>query len=320
MTPLSPYALSPDARIYVAGHNGLVGSALCRALQRAGHSTLLVRTHRELDLLRQDDVEAFFAAQRPTHVFLAAAKVGGIHANNTCPADFIRDNLLIQTLAVDAAYRHGVKKLLFLGSSCIYPRLCPQPITEDALMTGPLEATNEPYAMAKIAGISLCRAYRRQYGFNAIAAMPTNLYGPGDNFHPEDSHVLPALIRRFDEAVRLELPEVAVWGTGTPRREFLHVDDMAEACLFLMNHYDGDQHVNVGCGKDITIRDLATLVAEATGYTGRITLDPARPNGTPQKRLDTSRLTTLGWTPSIPLSRGIAETVKWYRSKAEAGA
>lgn len=300
-------------KVYVAGHTGLVGGAICRVLSREG-VTLLTRTSRELDLREQAAVRAFFAAECPTHVFLAAARVGGIHANNTYPAAFIRDNLLIQNNVIDAAHANGTQKLLFLGSSCIYPRLCPQPITESALMTGPLEPTNEPYAIAKIAGISQCRAYRRQFGFDAIAAMPTNLYGPGDNFHPENSHVLPALIRRFDAAVRAGQPEVTIWGTGSPRREFLHVDDMAEACVFLMHHYSGEEHVNVGCGADLTILELAHLVAEAVGFSGQIRTDPTKPDGTPQKLLDTGKINALGWKPRIALKDGIAETVAWYRA------
>lgn len=305
-------------RIYVAGHQGLVGGGICRALVQAGYVNLLVKTHAELDLCNQAAVNAFFRAEKPDVVILAAAKVGGIHANSTFPADFIRDNLFIQTNVLTAAQAHGTRKLLFLGSSCIYPRLCPQPISESALMTGPLEPTNEPYALAKIAGISYCRALRQQYGFDAIAAMPTNLYGPGDNFHPQNSHVLPALIQRFDKAVRTHAPEVRIWGTGTPRREFLHVDDMAEACVFLLERYSDAEHVNVGWGKDRTILEIAEMVAEATGFTGRIVTEPTKPDGTPQKLLDVRKINELGWKPRRTLRHGLAETVNWYREHVRA--
>jgi GDP-L-fucose synthase len=301
-----------SARIYVAGHGGLVGSAIRRALQARGYDHLIIRRHRELDLTNQAAVDAFFATERPAYVFLAAAKVGGIYANDTYPADFIRDNLLIQTHVMDAAYRHGVKKLLFLGSSCIYPRLAPQPIGEDTLLTGPLELTNEGYAVAKIAGIKMGQAYRRQYGFSAIALMPTNLYGPGDNFHPTHSHVLPALIRRFHAAKEAGYSQVVVWGTGQPRREFLHVDDLAEAALFLMERYDDAQIVNVGVGKDLTIRELAETVAETVGYRGEIVFDTTKPDGTPRKLLDVARLTALGWRPRIGLREGITATYRWF--------
>lgn len=301
-----------NGKIYVAGHRGLVGGALCRALHKRGCTDLLTRTSQELDLREQGDVRAFFAKERPDLVFLAAAKVGGIHANDLYPADFIRDNLLIQNNIIDAAYQNGVKKLLFLGSSCIYPRLCPQPIKESYLMTGPLEPTNEWYALAKIAGIKMCQAYRKQYGFDAISAMPTNLYGPGDNFHPENSHVLPALMRRFHEAKVQGAPAVTIWGTGTALREFLHVDDMAEACVFLMEHYSDAEHVNVGCGKDGTIMELARMVAHVVGYTGQIVTDPAKPDGTPQKLLDTRKINALGWAPRIDLQKGLESTYTWF--------
>ena len=301
-----------DARIYVAGHRGLVGGALLRRLQREGHSAILTRAGAELDLRNQAAVERFFAAERPEYVFLSAAKVGGIHANDIFPADFIRDNLQIQTNIIDAAQRNGVKKLLFLGSSCIYPKHCPQPIREEYLLTGPLEPTNEWYAVAKIAGIQMCRAFRRQYGFDAISAMPTNLYGPGDNFHPEHSHVIPAMIRRFHEAKEAGVERVAVWGTGTARREFLHVDDLADSLVFLMTHYSEESHVNVGCGADVTIRELAELTAKVVGYKGEIGTDPSKPDGTPQKLLDVSRLSALGWKPSIDFERGLAETYAWF--------
>ena len=304
--------LDAGARIYVAGHRGLVGSALLRRLQRAGYSQLILAERRELDLTDQAAVRAFFAARRPEFVLLAAAKVGGIHANSHEPADFLRDNLAIQTNVIDAAYRSGVEKLLFLGSSCIYPRLAPQPMSEDALLTGPLEPTNQWYAIAKIAGILMCQAYRRQHGFNAIAAMPTNLYGPGDNFDLESSHVLPALLRRFHEARLTGAPRVAIWGSGAPRREFLHVDDLADACLFLLEHYSQEQPINVGWGKDLSIAELSAMIASATGFEGQLDFDVSKPDGAPRKLLDTSRLTALGWRPSIRLQEGIASTYEWF--------
>ena len=307
--------MRPDSRVYVAGHRGLVGGAIMRELAARGIADVLARTSAELDLRDQRAVNAFFAAERPEYVFLAAARVGGIHANNTYPAEFIRDNLLIQANIIDAAYRNGCKKLLFLGSSCIYPKLCPQPIKEEYLLTGPLEPTNEWYAIAKIAGIKMCQAYRRQYGFDAISAMPTNLYGPGDNFHPEDSHVLPALIRRFHEAKEAGAPEVAVWGTGTPRREFLYVDDLAEALVFLMREYSEEEHINVGCGRDVTILELAELVAEVVGYEGKIVTDLEKPDGTPQKLLDVGKISALGWRAKTDLRDGVGKVYHWYRGK-----
>ena len=307
--------MQPADKIYVAGHRGLVGSAIVRRLVQAGHTNLVLRTHAELDLREQAAVRAFFAAERPDCVFLAAAKVGGIHANNTFPAQFIYDNLMMETNVIDAAWRTGTQKLLFLGSSCIYPKFAPQPIREEHLLTGLLEPTNEPYAMAKIAGIKLCQAYRREYGFNAISAMPTNLYGPGDNFHPENSHVIPALMRRFHETVKTRTPLVTIWGTGTPRREFLHVNDLADALCFLMQHYEGDEHVNVGTGNDVSIAELAALLARITGFQGQVAYDPTKPDGTPRKQLDVSRLADLGWSASIPLERGLAETYAWYCSQ-----
>jgi GDP-L-fucose synthase len=300
-------------RIFVAGHRGLVGSALVRRLQRESPVELLLRTHEELDLTDQRAVDDFFAAERPTQVYLAAAKVGGILANDTYPAEFIGVNLAIQTNVITSAHRHGVEKLLFLGSSCIYPRDVPQPMTEDCLLTGPLEPTNQWYAIAKIAGLKLAQAYRRQYGFDAISVMPTNLYGPGDNFDPADSHVLPALTRKFVEAVETGADEVVVWGTGTPRREFLHVDDLADACVFLMRGYSGLEPINIGWGEDISIADLARLVAREAGFAGRLRFDPGRPDGTPRKLLDVSRLGALGWRPRIGLREGIASTIRWYR-------
>ena len=304
--------MNEGGRIFVAGHRGLVGSAIVRELGRQGYANLVMSGSAELDLRRQADVEGFFERERPDYVILAAAKVGGIHANDTYPADFIRDNLQIQVNVIDSAWRSGVKKLCFLGSSCIYPKLAPQPMREDALLTGPLEPTNEWYAIAKIAGIKMCQAYRRQYGFNAISLMPTNLYGPGDNFDLQNSHVLPALIRRFHEAKVRGDAEVTIWGTGTPRREFLHVDDLAAAVVHLMQTCDGEELVNVGCGEDIRIVDLAGLVARVVGYEGRVAVDPSRPDGTPRKLLDVSRLTALGWRPRIDLEDGIRSTYQWF--------
>ncbi len=304
--------MNRDATIFVAGHRGLVGSAIERRLRAQGFERLMLRTRAELDLCSQAAVEGFFAAERPQYVFLAAAKVGGIQANNSYPADFIRDNLQIQTNVIDSAWRHGTRKLLFLGSSCIYPKLAPQPMREEYLLTGPLEPTNESYAVAKIAGIKMCEAYRRQYGFDAISAMPTNLYGPGDNFSLENSHVLPALIRRFHEARERGDREVVIWGTGTPRREFLYVDDLAEAAVFLMENYSGEQLVNVGCGEDLTIRELAELVAETVGFQGRLVFDSSKPDGTPRKLLDVSRIRAIGWKPATSLPKGIRLTYDWF--------
>ncbi|RUQ34646.1 MAG: GDP-L-fucose synthase [Candidatus Competibacteraceae bacterium] len=307
-----------NARIFVAGHRGLVGSAIFRNLQQAGYAQLLTRSRAELDLRNQAAVEAFFAAERPEFVFLAAARVGGIHANATYPAEFIHENLAIQLNVIDAAWRHGVKKLLFLGSSCIYPKFAPQPMPESCLLTGPLEPTNEWYAIAKIAGIKTCQAYRRQYGFNAISLMPTNLYGPGDNFDLSSSHVLPALIRKFHDAKTHNAATVTVWGSGTPRREFLHVDDLADAALFLMLHYDGEDIVNVGWGEDITIGELAALIGEVIGYPGAIVYDTSQPDGTPRKLLDVSRLSALGWRARIALRDGIAATYDWLLAHQDA--
>jgi GDP-L-fucose synthase len=306
-------------RIFIAGHRGLVGSALVRRLQRESSVELLLRTRVELDLTNQQATDAFFAAHRPDQVYLAAAKVGGILANDTYPAEFIGQNLAIQSNVIESAYRHGVKKLLFLGSSCIYPKNAPQPMTEDCLLTGPLEPTNEWYAIAKIAGLKLAQAYRKQYGFDAICAMPTNLYGPGDNFDLNTSHVLPALIRKFVEAKSQARTEVEIWGTGKPRREFLHVDDLADACVFLMNNYSAAEPVNIGWGEDISIAELAGLVARHTGFTGRLRFDTSKPDGTPRKLLDVSRLTSLGWRPSIKLTDGIASTIQWYLANGDAG-
>ena len=311
--------METSAKIYVAGHNGLVGGAICRALRGAGFANILTRSHAELDLCEQAAVRAFFAAERPDYVFLAAAKVGGIHANAAYPAQFIYENELLQCNVMDAAYRSGCRKLLFLGSSCIYPKFAPQPMPEDCLLTGALEPTNECYALAKISGIRMAQAYRRQYGFDAISAMPTNLYGPGDNFHPENSHVLSALIRRFHLAKLEGAPAVTIWGTGTALREFLHVDDMADACVFLMQHYSDAPHVNVGCQQELSIMALARLVARTVGYTGGIATDPARPDGTPRKLMDSSRLFGMGWRPRIGLESGLQSTYAWYLEQLAAG-
>jgi GDP-L-fucose synthase len=305
-------AMNKNARVYIAGHRGLVGSALVRRLQNEGFARLIVRTSAELDLRNQTAVARFFAEERPELVFLAAAKVGGIHANNTYPAEFLHDNLVIQSNVIDAAYRNGTQKLLFLGSSCIYPKHAPQPMPESCLLTGPLEPTNEWYAIAKIAGLKMCQAYRRQYGFNAISLMPTNLYGPGDNFNLENSHVLPALIRKFHEAKARGDSEVVVWGTGTPRREFLHADDFADACVFLMDRYESEELINVGWGEDLSIRELAELVRDVVGYSGALRLDPSKPDGTPRKLLDVTRLNALGWRPQIRLREGVAASYDWF--------
>ncbi len=304
--------MSETDRIFVAGHRGLVGSAIVRRLQAEGRGEVLVRSRAELDLTDTRAVEAFFASEKPSHVILAAAKVGGIKANDSYPAEFIRDNLAIQTNVIHAAWQHGVRKLVFLGSSCIYPRLAPQPMREDHLLTGPLEPTNEWYAVAKIAGIKMCQAYRRQYGFDAISLMPTNLYGPRDNFSIEGSHVLPALIRRFHEAKANGTPEIVIWGTGTPMREFLHVDDLAAATVFLMDRYSGESIVNVGTGTDVTIAELAHLIREVVGYTGTLSFDPSKPDGTPRKLLDVSKAAGLGWTASIALRDGVESTYRWF--------
>jgi len=306
--------MNRDALIYVAGHRGLVGAAIVRRLRAEGFTNLLLRTHQETDLTNQGAVERLFVDHKPEYVFLAAAKVGGILANDTRPAEFLRENLAIQTNVIDAAYRHGTRKLLFLGSSCIYPKDAPQPMREDCLLTGPLEPTNEWYAIAKIAGLKMCQAYRRQYQFPAISLMPTNLYGPGDNYNLRSSHVLPALIHKFHEAkVRGDI-EVEIWGTGAPRREFLHVDDLADACVYLMSLYDSDSWINVGCGSDITIADLATLIADVVGFKGTLRFNAQMPDGTPRKLLDTTKLTLLGWHPKIHLEQGIRQTYKWYLS------
>lgn len=315
--------MSAQHKIYVAGHRGMVGSAICRALQAQGNTNLVTRTHAELDLTNQAAVQAFFAQEKPDQVYLAAAKVGGIHANNTYPADFIYQNLMMQANVIEAAFRNGVKKLLFLGSSCIYPRMAPQPMREDALLTGTLEPTNEPYAIAKIAGIKLCESYNRQYGashgVDYRSVMPTNLYGPGDNYHPENSHVIPALIRRFHEAKLTNAARVAIWGTGIPRREFLYVDDMAAASVHVMQLpkaiYDQhttpmQSHINVGFGSDVTIAEVAQTIAQTVGYTGQIEFDTTKPDGAPRKWMDSTRLNNLGWQAQVNLRDGLARAYK----------
>jgi GDP-L-fucose synthase len=302
-----------DARIYVAGHTGLVGSALLRRLQTEGYQKLITRNFDELDLRDQRGVTSFFALEQPEFVFLAAARVGGIQANSSQPANFIYDNLMIETNVIESAYRYKVKKILFLGSSCIYPKIAPQPLQEDYLLTGSLEPTNEPYAIAKIAGIIMCQAYRRQYGCNFIAVMPNNLYGPGDNFDPETSHVLPGMIQKFHHAKINLLPSVTLWGTGIPCREFLHVDDLARACVFLMSNYDEPDIINIGSGEELSVKELAGMVAKIVGYSGQIVWDTSRPDGTPRKLLDVSRLYSMGWGPKIPLEEGIRETYQWFK-------
>lgn len=301
-----------QARIYVAGHRGLVGSALLRKLRAQGFENLVYRTREELDLRNAEEVGAFFRRESIEYVFLAAAKVGGILANDRYPAEFLRDNLLIAANVIDAAYRSGVRKLLNLGSTCIYPKLAPQPLRESYLLSGELEPTNEPYAVAKIAAIKMCEAYNRQYGTRFISAMPTNLYGPHDRFDPVNAHVLPALLLKFHEAKERGLPEVEVWGTGTPRREFLHADDLADACLFLMERYEGNEIVNVGVGEDISILELAERIQRVVGYEGRLTFDRTKPDGTPRKLVDTAKLSGLGWKPRISLDEGLASTYEWF--------
>jgi len=310
-------SLSKRSLIYVAGHQGMVGAAITGALERSGYGNLIVRTRAALDLREQAAVHAFFREHRPEVVILAAARVGGIQANSSRPALFIRDNLLIQGNVIDAAQQVGVQKLVFLGSSCIYPRSAPQPIKEEYLLTGPLEPTNEWYAVAKIAGIKMCQAYRREFGFNAICLMPTNLYGPGDNFDLESSHVLPALIRRFHEAKLRGDEQVVAWGTGTPRREFLHVTDLAEAVVLLLERYDEEPIINVGCGEDVTIRELCETVMAVTRYAGRLTFDTSRLDGVPRKLLDVSRITALGWRPRVSLRSGIEQVYAWFVAHAD---
>lgn len=306
--------MNKDAKIYVAGHKGLVGSAILRALQKQGYNNLIYRSSSELDLRKLDDVYRFFEQEKIDYVFLAAAKVGGISANNDFPADFIRDNLLIQTNVIDAAHFNGVQKLLFLGSTCIYPKFAPQPLKEEYLLTGELEPTNEPYAIAKIAGIKMCESYNRQYGSRFISAMPTNMYGPNDNFDLKSSHVLPALVRKIHEAKENNSPTVEIWGTGTPKREFLHADDLADACLFLMDNYEDNQIVNVGVGEDIAIKDLALMIKNIVGYEGDLVFNSSVPDGTPRKLVDTTKINALGWKASIPLEEGIRAVYADFRN------
>lgn len=310
--------LDRTKKIYVAGHRGLVGSALVRKLQTEGFTNMITRTHQELDLTRQADVEKFFEEEKPAYVILAAAKVGGIYANDTYPADFIMKNLQIECNVIDAAYKNGVEKLLFLGSSCIYPRECPQPIKEEYLLSGYLEKTNEAYALAKIAGLKMCAFYNQQYGTDYISVMPCNLYGINDNFSPENSHVLPALIRKFHEAKVKNEPTVTVWGSGKPLREFLNVDDLPDACLYLMDHYTGNEFFNVGYGKEVTILELAEMIKKVVGYQGEIVMDASKPDGTPRKLTDISKLKAMGWEPKIDLEEGLKQTYEWYKtSKAD---
>jgi len=307
--------MEKSAKIYIAGHRGMVGSAIERKLRSEGYHNIIVRTSSELDLRNQQAVNDFFDLEKPDYVILAAAKVGGIHANNTYRAEFIYDNLMMEANIIHAAYSNKVKKLLFLGSSCIYPKMAPQPLKEEYLLSGNLEATNQPYAIAKIAGIEMCDSYRAQYGCNFISAMPTNLYGTNDNYHPENSHVLPALIRRFILAKKNNDPSVVIWGTGTPRREFMHVDDLADACYFLFQNYNEAGLVNIGWGDDVTIKELATLIASEVGYTGSLEFDTTKPDGTPRKLMDTSKINNLGWKSSIKLQEGIRRTIEEVKNQ-----
>lgn len=305
--------MEANAKCFVAGANGMVGSAIARALKAQGHGQVLTPERQALDLMDAGAVRAFFDRERPEYVFVAAAKVGGILANNSYPADFLYNNLVIETNLIHAAYEFGVKKLLFLGSTCIYPKLAPQPLKEEYLLTGPLEPTNEWYAVAKIAGIKLCQAFRRQHGCNFISGMPTNLYGPNDNYNLETSHVMPAFIRKFHEAKVSGAPTVTIWGSGKPLREFLHVDDCAEACVFLMKHYDGEEHVNIGVGEDLSILDLAHLVAKVVGFEGELVFDASKPDGTPRKLVDTTKINALGWKPRIGLEEGVGLAYRWFQ-------
>lgn len=306
--------MEKDAKIYIAGHQGLIGSAIYNKLKKGGYSHLLIKSHKELDLLKQLEVKNFFRNQRPQYVILAAAKVGGIHANISYPAEFIYENIVIQTNVIHASYLYKVKKLLFFGSACSYPRNCPQPMKEKYLLSGYLEPTNEFYAIAKITGMKMCEAYNRQYGTNFICVIPTNVYGPNDNFDPYDSHVIPSLLRKFHKAKINNLSSVEVWGSGNPRREFIYVDDVAEACIFLMNKYDSSEIINIGVGEDISIKELAYLIKRIVGYRGRIIFDKSKPDGVPQKLLDTSKLNSLGWKPKVSLREGIIKTYEWYIS------
>ncbi len=309
--------MEKSSKIYVAGHRGLVGSAILRALERNGYKNIVVRTHKELDLTRQKEVEDFFETERPEYVFLSAAKVGGILANATYPAEFIYENLAISLNVINSAYKFGVKKLLFLGSSCIYPKLSPQPIKEEYLLSGYLETTNEAYAVAKIAGLEMAKFYRQQYSVDFISAMPTNLYGPNDNFDLNNSHVIPALLRKFHEAILEGRDEVVIWGSGTPRREFLYIDDLADALLFLMNNFSDSTHINVGVGDDVSITELAEIIKDITGFKGRIVYDKTKPDGTPRKLLDVSRLFSLGWRPKYSLEEGLRLTYNWFKENYE---
>ena len=304
--------MNPNSKVFVAGHKGLVGSAIVRNLKQKGYNNISSSPSDHWDLRKRDEVDTFFRIHNPEYVFIAAAKVGGIHANSTYPAEFIYDNLMIQTNIIDAAYKNGVKKLIMLGSSCIYPRLAKQPMKEEELLTSELEPTNDAYAVAKIAGLRMARAYRQQYGFNAISLMPTNLYGPGDNFHPENSHVMPALIRRFHEAEKSDAPKVTCWGDGSAMREFLHVDDLAEACYVCMQDYDEDYHINVGTGEDVTIKELTETIVDVVGYAGDVEWDTSKPNGTPRKLLNVDKIHKLGWKHKIGLREGIVSTYRWY--------
>lgn len=309
--------MTPDSKIFVAGHNGMVGSAICRKLKQAGYTNIITRSSRQLDLRNQQDVAIFFETEKPEYVFMAAAKVGGILANNIYRAEFLYDNLMIQSNVIHHSYTAGVKKLLFLGSSCIYPKLAPQPLKEDYLLSGYLEPTNEPYAIAKITGIKMCENYRRQYGCNFISAMPTNLYGPNDNYHPENSHVIPGLIRKFHEAKKSNAPTVKIWGTGTPLREFMYVDDLADACMYMMLNYNDELFLNVGSGQEVSIKDLALLIKKAVGYSGNIEFDTSKPDGTPRKIMDSARLHSQGWNPSVQLEQGITLAYTDFLKKHE---
>lgn len=310
--------MKKNAKIYVAGHRGLVGSAILRKLEKEGYTNLIVRTSKELDLRDKQHVDKFFEIEKPEFVFLAAAKVGGIVANNDFPADFIRDNLMIQTNVIDASYRNQVEKLLFLGSTCIYPKLAPQPLKEEYLLTGPLEPTNDAYALAKIAGIKMCQSYNKQYGTNYISAMPTNLYGENDNFDLQSSHVMPALIRKFHEAKLSNQSSVEVWGTGTPKREFLYSDDLADACIFLMHYYNEDEIINIGVGEDVSIKELAETVQRVVGFEGKLNFDTTKPDGTPRKLVDTTKINQLGWNADVKLENGITLAYEWFLNNKEA--
>lgn len=309
--------MDKNSKIYIAGHRGLVGSAILRLLQERGYSNLITSTHAELDLADQAAVKKFFEQEKPEYVFLAAAKVGGIHANNSYPAEFIYQNLAVQNNVIHFSFLNGVKKLCFLGSSCIYPKMAPQPMKEEYLLDGKLEPTNEPYAVAKIAGIEMAKSYNKQYGTNYISVMPTNLYGPNDNFDLQNSHVLPALIRKFVEAKKNNSPSVVLWGSGKPRREFLYVDDMADACIFLMNTYNGNDFVNIGTGEDVTILEVAQLIKEIVGYQGVLEFDASKPDGTPRKLLDVSRINSLGWKAKVPLKEGLEKAIEWYQKNKQ---